>query len=151
MRRVKRWRFIMLFKQNLISLRRCPYDHWFTNKEIKRYRSDKHFSEFLSTRWWQKSTGTDMEQNYATITQCIRLGVSCSSKCMNVIWTVLLSRSSASLTVVVWPTVSCFADWSKRCHVTLSIIICSPLQGHPVWHYNVTHVTTVMSHVWHYN
>jgi len=25
---------------------------------------------------------------------------------------------------------SCFADWSKRLHVTLSIIICSPLHGH---------------------
>jgi len=32
----------------------------------------------------------------------------------------------------------CFADWSKRRHVTLSIIICSPLHGHPGWHYNVT-------------
>ena len=28
-----------------------------------RYHSDKHFSEFLPTRWRQKSTGTDnMEQ-----------------------------------------------------------------------------------------
>ena len=34
---------------------------------------------------------------------------------------------------VVWPTMSCFADWSKRHHVTLSIIICSPLHGHPGW------------------
>jgi len=31
---------------------------------FKRYHSDKHFSEFLPTRWRQKSTGTDMEQNY---------------------------------------------------------------------------------------
>jgi len=33
---------------------------------------------------------------------------------------------------------SCFADWSKRCHVTLSIIICSLFHGHPGWRYNVT-------------
>jgi len=26
--------------------------------------------------------------------------------------------------IVVWPTTSCFADWSKRRHVTLSIIEC---------------------------
>jgi len=31
---------------------------------FKRYHSDKHFSEFLPTRWRQKPTGTDMEQNY---------------------------------------------------------------------------------------
>ena len=29
---------------------------------------DKHFSEFLSTRWQQKSTDIDMEQNYVTDT-----------------------------------------------------------------------------------
>jgi len=39
---------------------------------FKRYHSDKHFSEFLLTRWRQKSTGIDMEQNYVTVTQCIR-------------------------------------------------------------------------------
>jgi len=38
---------------------------------FKRYRSDKHFSEFLPTRWRQKSTGIDMEQNYVTVTLCI--------------------------------------------------------------------------------
>jgi len=47
----------------------------------------------------------------------------------------------------VWPTMSCFADWSKRRHVTLSIIIWSTLHGHPVWHYNVTRVSYVLS-VW---
>jgi len=40
---------------------------------FKRYRSDKHFSEFLPTRWWQKSTGIDMEQNYFTVTVCIHI------------------------------------------------------------------------------
>jgi len=43
-----------------------------------------------------------------------------------------------SRAIVVWPTMSCFADWSKRRHVTLSIITCSPLHSHPGWHYNVT-------------
>jgi len=42
---------------------------------------------------------------------------------------------------VVWPTMSCFTDWSKRRHVSLSVIICSPLHGHPGWHRNVTRVT----------
>jgi len=40
---------------------------------FKRYRSDEHFSEFLPTRWRQKSTGTDMEQNYVTVTLCIQI------------------------------------------------------------------------------
>jgi len=35
---------------------------------FKCYRSDKHFSEFLPTRWRQKSAGTDMKQNYVTVT-----------------------------------------------------------------------------------
>jgi len=33
--------------------------------------TDKHFSEFLPTRWRQKLTGIDMEQNYVTVTLCI--------------------------------------------------------------------------------
>jgi len=40
-------------------------------KRIKRYHSDKRFSEFLPSRWRQKSAGTDMAQNYVTVTQCI--------------------------------------------------------------------------------
>jgi len=38
---------------------------------FERYHSDKHFSEFLPTRWRQKSTGIDMEQNYVTVTLCM--------------------------------------------------------------------------------
>jgi len=38
---------------------------------FKRYHSDKHFSEFLPTRWRQKSTRIDMEQHYVTVTLCI--------------------------------------------------------------------------------
>jgi len=38
---------------------------------FKFYHSDKHFSEFLPTRWRQKLTGIDIEQNYVTVTLCI--------------------------------------------------------------------------------
>ena len=38
---------------------------------FKRYHSDKHFSEFLPATWRQKSTGIDMERNYAAVTLCI--------------------------------------------------------------------------------
>ena len=41
--------------------------------------SDKHFSEFLPTRWRQKSTGIDTEQNYVTVSLCILL----TTKCLN--------------------------------------------------------------------
>jgi len=60
-----------------VSLRKCSYDHWlfiwhwYRQSVFKRYRSDKHFWEFLvflSTRWRQKSTGIDMESNYVTVT-----------------------------------------------------------------------------------
>jgi len=39
---------------------------------FKRYHGDEHFSEFLRTRWRQKSTGIDMERNYVTVTLRIR-------------------------------------------------------------------------------
>jgi len=38
---------------------------------FKRYHGDKTFIRVLPTRWRQKSTGIDMEQNYATVTLCI--------------------------------------------------------------------------------
>ena len=46
---------------------------WSTYQQnvFKRYHSDKHFSEFLPTKWRQKSTGIDMELNYVTVTPCI--------------------------------------------------------------------------------
>ena len=50
-----------------VTLRKCPYDHWLQTKRFKRYHNDKHFPEFLPTRWRQKSTGIDMEQNYVTV------------------------------------------------------------------------------------
>jgi len=33
---------------------------------FKCYHSEKHLSEFLPTRWRQKSAGIDREQNYVT-------------------------------------------------------------------------------------
>jgi len=57
-------------------------------------------------------------------------------------------RQTATMCIVVWPTMSCFADWSKRRHVTLVIIICSPLHGHPGWHYNVTVIVTPGDVTW---
>jgi len=53
------------FKKMSISSLTCK------QSAFKRYHSDKHFSEFLPTRWRQKSTGIDMEQNYVTVTLCI--------------------------------------------------------------------------------
>jgi len=38
---------------------------------FKRYHSDVHFSRVLPTRWRQKSTGTDMKENYVPDTLCI--------------------------------------------------------------------------------
>ena len=42
------------------------------SKRIYRCHSDKHFSQFLPTRWRRLSTGIDKEQNYATVTLCIQ-------------------------------------------------------------------------------
>jgi len=38
---------------------------------LKRYHSDKHLSEYLPTKWRQKSIGIDTEQNYVTVILCI--------------------------------------------------------------------------------
>ena len=38
---------------------------------FKRCHSDKHFSEFYLQDDGKKTTGIDMEQNYATVTVCI--------------------------------------------------------------------------------
>ena len=42
------------------------------------------------------------------------------------------------LIIVAWPTTSCFADWSKRRQVTLSIIECWTCRRSTDSHYNVT-------------
>jgi len=54
---------------------------------LKRCHSDKHFSEFLPTRWRQKSTGIDMEQNYATVTLCLSVSVCHKSEIYRNGWT----------------------------------------------------------------
>jgi len=41
-----------------------------TNKAYLSAIMVTNISEFLPTRWWQKSTGIDMEQNYVTVTLC---------------------------------------------------------------------------------
>jgi len=38
--------------------------HMITDIPTKRYNSDKYFSEFLPTRWRQKSAGVDIKENY---------------------------------------------------------------------------------------
>ena len=59
-----------------ISLRKCPYDHWLTNEAHLSATTVTYTSQsFLPTRWRQKSTGIDMEQNYVTVTLCIILGL----------------------------------------------------------------------------
>ena len=50
-----------------------------TDLPIKRHHSDKHFSEFLPTRWRQKII--DMEQDYVTVTRCI-ISVPTSNFCL---------------------------------------------------------------------
>jgi len=42
-----------------------------------------------------------------------------------------ISTSGSSYLIVAWPTTSCFTDWSKRRHVTSSIIECPPRHGRP--------------------
>jgi len=46
-------------------------DYRYQQSVFKRSHSDKLFSEYLPARWWQKSTGIDVEQNYVTVTLCI--------------------------------------------------------------------------------
>jgi len=41
------------------------------------------FITVLPTRWRQKSTSIDMEQNYATVTLCISRFALCSSQVLN--------------------------------------------------------------------
>ena len=55
-----------------VSLRKCPHDHWLTNKAyLSAITVTNHFSEFLPTRWRPKSTRIDKEQNYVTVILCI--------------------------------------------------------------------------------
>ena len=58
-------------------------------KCFKRYHIDKHFSEFLPTRWQQKSTGIDMEKirnrhpiccNHSSLIDAIADNITCIHK-----------------------------------------------------------------------
>jgi len=49
----------------------CIWSPTYQQSVFKRCHSDKHFSDFLPTRWRQKSTGTDVEQDDFTVTLCI--------------------------------------------------------------------------------
>jgi len=63
-------------KIELVSLRKCPYDHWLTNEAYLSAITVTNIYQSLPTRWRQKSTGIDMEQNDVTVTLCIAsLGV----------------------------------------------------------------------------
>ena len=66
----KSYRVIQI-KLNQLVLENVHMTTDLPTKRFKRYLSDKNFSDFLPTRWPQKSTGIDMEQNYVTITLCI--------------------------------------------------------------------------------
>ena len=66
--------------------------HRYQQSVFKRYHSDKHFSQFLPTRRRQKSAGTNMEQNYVTVTPPIATYIA---------WTVCVSVSLAQGTITV--------------------------------------------------
>ena len=75
MRRVKWRRFIALFKYIWISCfkKLSVWSLTCQQSVFKRCRSAKHFWEFLPTRWRQKSTGKDTEQNYVTDALCLSI------------------------------------------------------------------------------
>ena len=55
-------------KTESVSLRKCPYDHWLTNKAyLSAITVRETFIRVLPTRWRQKSTDIDTEQNYVTV------------------------------------------------------------------------------------
>ena len=66
-RELKSWLIDWISQFKKISIWSLTYQQ----SVFKRYHGDKHFSEFLPTRWRQKSTGINMEHNYVTISLCI--------------------------------------------------------------------------------
>ena len=64
---------------------------------FKSYHSDKRFSEFLPTRWRQKSTGIDMKQNYVTVTQCIYEHISNEDATLKCQFNTKMSRTNYSV------------------------------------------------------
>ena len=62
---------VIQIKLNQLVYEMCTWSMTYQQSVFKRYHSDRHLSEFLPTRCRQKSTGIDMEQNYATVILCI--------------------------------------------------------------------------------
>ena len=56
-----------------VSLRKCPYDHWLTNKteRIQALSQWQKFLRFFAWTWRQKSAGINIEQNYVIVTLCV--------------------------------------------------------------------------------
>ena len=59
---------VISIKLNRLVKRQCPRSVTNQQSVFKRCHSGKDFSEILPTRWRQKSTGIDMEENYVTVT-----------------------------------------------------------------------------------
>jgi len=57
-----------IYRVNQIKFNQFKITSYEQRSVFKRYHSDKHLSEFVPTRWRQKSTGIDMEQNYVIVT-----------------------------------------------------------------------------------
>jgi len=56
-------------KTESVTLRKCPYDHWLTNKAYLSTITVTNISQsYQPTNWQQKSTGTDTEQNHVSVT-----------------------------------------------------------------------------------
>ena len=55
-----------------VSLRKCQYDHRLTNKAYLSAITVTNIYQSFTYKMAQKLTGVDVEQNYVTITLCIR-------------------------------------------------------------------------------
>jgi len=91
---------------------------------FKRYHSDKHLSEFSPTRWRQKSTGIDMEQNYVTVTLCYsfrqRTGGRLGEHPLEWLWRNPLPGGVQSKVSGLRKTLPKFAAWQSRIGSSIS-------------------------------
>jgi len=62
-----------------VTLRKCPHDHWLTNKAYLSAITVTSIFRVLPTRWWRKPAGIDTERNYVTVALCVNR----NSKCMH--------------------------------------------------------------------
>jgi len=86
-------------KIELFCLRKWAYDHWLTNKAYLSLSQWQTFLRvFLPTRWRQKSTGIDIEQNYVTATVCIGLIFVCMHAVLSPVqWEICCSKCNGFL------------------------------------------------------